>query len=295
MSVFNPATGKVLSGVFLGMIFGIMSFVGWKAAASLGEETRDPYPSIPHALLGAVAVIGTYYVFVTYATTIGFGPNGMDNFAEDAAWFDTLTRRYLGEGWAPFIDIAALTGAIASCIGIHPSTVRLLYTLGRDGNLSKAPAKVHPTRRSPWVAACVQTSFSVVLGLIFGYLVFGDPATTYGYFGDLGTLAVLFVYIFINASVFLHFLRKERENFPVVRHAFIPLVAAAAVGLPIYGLIYPLPDPPYNLWPYLIALWAVIGLGILFFISRRRPQVVEAMGRLLRCRRRRAGHGARGG
>jgi amino acid transporter len=242
-----------------------------------------------------VAIIGTYYVFVTYAATIGFGPNGMDNFAEDAAWFDTLTRRYLGEDWAPLIDIAALTGAIASCIGIHPSTVRLLYALGRNGNLSKALTKVHPTRRSPWVAASAQASFSVVLGLIFGYLVFGDPATTYGYFGGLATLAVLFVYIFINASVFLYFLRKERENFPVVRHAFIPLVAAAAVGLPIYGLIYLLPDPPYNLWRYLIALWAVIGLGILFFISRRRPQVVAAMGRLLRCRRRRAGHGARGG
>ncbi|HEX2182791.1 MAG TPA: hypothetical protein VHH10_10940, partial [Rubrobacteraceae bacterium] len=34
LSVFNPATGNGLGGVFLGMIYGIMSFVGWKAAAS---------------------------------------------------------------------------------------------------------------------------------------------------------------------------------------------------------------------------------------------------------------------
>ncbi len=118
----------------------------------------------------------------------------------------------------------------------------------------------------------------MVVGLIFGYLVFGDPATTYGYFGGLGTLAVLFVYIFINASVFLYFYRKERESFSVVRHALIPLVATAAVGLPIYGLVYPVPDPPYNLWPYLIAAWALIGLMILFFISRRRPELIETMG-----------------
>jgi amino acid transporter len=139
-------------------------------------------------------------------------------------------------------------------------------------------AKVHPTRRSPYVAASVQAGFSVILGLIFGYLVFGDPATTYGYFGGLGTLAVLFVYIFINVSVFLYFLRKERENFSVVRHALIPLVATAAVLLPIRGLLYPVPDPPYNLWPYLLLVWVVIGLVILFFISRRRPELVEAMG-----------------
>jgi amino acid transporter len=277
-SVFNPATGNGIGGVFLGMIYGIMSFVGWKAAASLGEETRDPHTSIPRALLGAVALIGTYYIFVTYAATIGFGPGGMDDFAQDTAWFDTLTRRFLGDGWAPFVGLAALTGAIASAIGIHNSTVRLLFSLGRDGILPRVMAKVHPTRRSPYVAASVQAGFSVILGLIFGYLVFGDPATTYGYFGGLGTLAVLFVYIFINVSVFLYFYRKERENFSVVRHALIPLVATAAVLLPIRGLLYPVPDPPYNLWPYLLLVWVVIGLVILFIISRRRPELVEAMG-----------------
>jgi amino acid transporter len=278
LSVFNPATGNGIGGVFLGMIYGIMSFVGWKAAASLGEETRDPHTSIPRALLGAVALIGTYYVFVTYAATIGFGPGGMDDFAQDTAWFDTLTRRFLGDGWAPFVGLAALTGAIASAIGIHNSTVRLLYSLGRDRLLPRFMARVHPTRRSPYVAASVQAGFSVILGLIFGYLVFGDPATTYGYFGGLGTLAVLFVYIFINVSVFLYFYRKERENFSVVRHALIPLVATAAVLLPIRGLIYPVPDPPFNLWPYLLLLWVVIGLVILFVITRRRPELIEAMG-----------------
>ena len=278
LSVFNPATGNSLGGVFLGMIYGIMSFVGWKAAASLGEETRDPHTSIPRALLGAVVLIGTYYVFVTYAATIGFGPSGMDDFAQDTAWFDTLTRRFLGDGWAPFVGLAALTGAIASAIGIHSSTVRLLFSLGRDGILPRAMARVHPTRQSPYVAASVQAGFSVILGLIFGYLIFGDPATTYGYFGGLGTLAVLFVYIFINVSVFLYFYRKERENFSFVRHALIPLVATAAVCLPIRGLLYPVPDPPYNLWPYLLAAWVLIGLVILFVISRRRPDLVEAMG-----------------
>jgi amino acid transporter len=278
LSVFNPATGSGLGGVFLGMIYGIMSFVGWKAAASLGEETRDPHTSIPRALLGAVAIIGTYYVFVTYAATIGFGPSGMDDFAQDTAWFDTLTRRFLGDGWAPFVGLAALTGAIASAIGIHNSTVRLLYALGRDGLLPRAFARVHPTRHSPYVAATVQAGGSVILGLIFGYLVFGDPATTYGYFGGLGTLAVLFVYIFINVSVFLYFYRKERENFSFVRHALIPLVATAAVCLPIRGLIYPVPDPPFNLWPYLLAAWVLIGLVILFVLSRRRPELIEAMG-----------------
>ena len=136
-----------------------------------------------------------------------------------------------------------------------------------------------PSRRSPYVAASFQAGFSVILGIIFSVFVFGDPATTYGYFGGFGTLAVLLVYIFVNVSVFLYFLRKERENFSVLRHAVIPLVATAAVCLPIYGLVYPDPDPPFNLWPYLIALWGVIGLVFLLVVSRRRPDIAEKMGR----------------
>jgi hypothetical protein len=56
------------------------------------------------------------------------------------------------------------------------------------------------------------------------------------------------------------------------------MVATAAVCLPIRGLIWPVPDPPYNLWPYLLAAWVLIGLVILFVISRRRPELIEAMG-----------------
>src|SRR3712207_9329837 len=78
------------------------------------------------------------------------------------------------------------------------STLFPYTTLFRS--LPRALARVHPTRHSPYVAATFQAGFSVVLGLSFGYLVFGDPATTYGYFGGLGTLAVLFVYIFINVD-----------------------------------------------------------------------------------------------
>lgn len=279
LSVFSPTAGSGIGGVFLGMIFGIMSFVGWKAAASLGEETREPRRNIPKALLGAVALIGTYYVFVTYAATIGFGPSNMDEFARDTVWFDTLTREYLGAAWVPFVGVAALTGAMASAIGIHNATVRLLYTLGRDGILPRAFSRVHSTRRTPWVAASFQAGFSVVLGIIFGTLVFGAPDETYGYFGALGTLSVLLVYIFINVAVFLYFSRKERSSFSLVRHVVIPLVATVAVCLPIYGLIYPVPDPPYNLLPYLLLAWGAIGVVVLALISRRRPGVVEAMGR----------------
>src|SRR5919199_1657410 len=45
---FNPgnATGD-WSGVFKGMVFAILAFIGFEAAAPLGEEARDPRRNIP--------------------------------------------------------------------------------------------------------------------------------------------------------------------------------------------------------------------------------------------------------
>ena len=47
LSVFTPAPGTDGSALFLGIVFGFLSFAGFEAAATLGEETRDPRRTIP--------------------------------------------------------------------------------------------------------------------------------------------------------------------------------------------------------------------------------------------------------
>ena len=61
-------------------------FIGFEAAASLGEETADPLRAIPKAILSAVLVALVFYVFVTWmmrvglrrgnAAPVGEGPGG---------------------------------------------------------------------------------------------------------------------------------------------------------------------------------------------------------------------------
>ena len=51
-SLFGITGGGVLGGILLG----ILLFVGFEAAASIGEESEDPHRSIPRALIGTVAV-----------------------------------------------------------------------------------------------------------------------------------------------------------------------------------------------------------------------------------------------
>src|SRR5262245_36710301 len=79
---FNPshATGE-WSGVFKGMVFAILAFIGFEAAAPLGEEARNPRRNIPRAVVGSAILIGLFYVLCAFAWVFGAG---FDDFVKQA-------------------------------------------------------------------------------------------------------------------------------------------------------------------------------------------------------------------
>ena len=72
-SAFSLAAGMPLSTVFLGVVFGFLSFAGFEAASTLGEETKRPNRDIPRAILGVAIFGGIYFVVVTAVESMGFG------------------------------------------------------------------------------------------------------------------------------------------------------------------------------------------------------------------------------
>ena len=69
------------------MVFGFLSFAGFEAAATLGEEARNPRRDIPRAILGTAIFGGIYFVFVTAVEVMGFGTDdaGVAAFVASAA------------------------------------------------------------------------------------------------------------------------------------------------------------------------------------------------------------------
>src|SRR5580704_14595249 len=73
LSVFQVTPGTSFSAVFLGVVFGFLSFAGFEAASTLGEEANRPTRDIPRAIFGVAVFGGVYFVVVTAVEMMGFG------------------------------------------------------------------------------------------------------------------------------------------------------------------------------------------------------------------------------
>jgi amino acid transporter len=272
---FSPsAPGASWSGIFLAMVFTVMSFVGFENTAVLGEESRDPRRAIPRATLAAVLVLGAYYVFTSYAEVSGFGVGNTAKFGDSQIPFDTLAKQYWNHGLSYLVATAAVTALLAGVVASHNATARVLYSLGRTGALPPALGRTHPKHHTPTIANTTHAIFSVAVGVSVGLGV--GPSNVYAYLGSFMVPAILLVYILVNVSVYRFYRRVHPGEFSIVKHALLPLLATAAFILPLKSVVWPVPPMPYVLAPYIVGGWIAIGLVWMAVLGRRRPESLSS-------------------
>jgi len=179
--------------VGLGVVFGILSFIGFDAAATLGEETRDPRRNVPRAVMGALGAVGIFYVLEMYALAAGYGlndPAKLAAFLQDPNPFVTLSDRVTPWLSQP-VQLAAIAGLFSCFLAIVNTTVRVMFSMGRDQVLPRSLGTVHPSWHSPFTAVVVQTLFTVVVGLSVGAWLGPGPTGAYGFTGAIGTVAIV--------------------------------------------------------------------------------------------------------
>jgi amino acid transporter len=279
---FTPgASGDGIKGVALGGVFGILSFVGFESAAVLGEETRNARRNIPRAVFGAMVIIGVFYVVMMYALTAGYhlnDPAQLKAFLNDPTPFPTLASRYAS--WLEqIIDIAAVFGLFSCFLAVQNATVRVLYAMGRDRVLPPQLGRIHDSWRSPFVAIFALTGLSIVAGLLLSAWL-GDGITdVYGWTGSLGTVAVIIVYILANVAL-IRFFRSDPER-SLWKHVVAPAVGVVALAYPLYYVAKPGQAGHYNLVPYLVLIWIVLGIVAYYVLRARSPEKLQAMGKVL--------------
>jgi amino acid transporter len=279
---FTPsAAPDGAKGAALGAVFGILSFVGFEAAAVLGEETRNARKNIPRAVFGAMAIIGVFYIFMMYALTAGYhlnDPAQLKAFLGDATPFPTLAARYAS--WMKqIIEIAAIFGLFSCLLAVQNATVRVIYSMGRDGVLPPALGRIHHSWRSPYAAIYAVTGMSILAGLLLSAWLGSGLTDVYGWTGSLGTVAVILVYIMANLALIRFFARDPERS--VWRHIVAPVAGIVALAYPLYYVAKPGQAHPYNLVPYIVLVWILIGLATYLYLRSRAPQKLAAVGKVL--------------
>lgn len=279
VSVFLPSSSPTgFSGVGLGVVFGLLSFVGFDAAATLGEETRNPKRSIPLAIIGALGAVGVFYVFVMYALTAGYGvtvPSHLAEFLQDSNPFLTMAAQIAPWLLQP-IEIAAIFGIFSCFLAIHSTTVRVMFSMGRDRVLPGALGRVHARWFSPHRAIYAQTTFTVVVASSVG-LWLGPGATgAYGFTGAIGTVAIIIVYMLSSIALIRYFWHTpERKRF---RHIVVPALGVVALAYPLYSVAAPGQAYPYNLVLIVVGVWVIAGTALYLYYRAKSPEKIAALG-----------------
>jgi amino acid transporter len=266
------------SGVGLGVVFGILSFIGFDAAATLGEETRNPRRNVPLAVAGALGAVGVFYVVVMYALTAGYGlndPANLDAFLKDPNPFVTLGRNVTPWLLQP-IELAAIAGIFSCFLAIHNTTVRVMFSMGRDRVLPSALGRVHQRWFSPLRAIVAQTVFTLAVGLGVGAWLGPGATGAYGFTGAIGTVAIVIVYLASCVALIRYFWHKPERR--IVTHVVLPILGVLALAYPLYSVSKPGQSYPYNLVPLVVLVWLVAGIGLFLYYRARSPEKITALG-----------------
>jgi amino acid transporter len=276
---FDPGVAPSGHGLALAVILAFTGYIGFEAAAVLGEEATNPRRVIPRAILGTVIVATVYFIFVTWAQAIGYGVAAAGRWAADPTALATLSDRYVGHWFATLVDIVVVIDAfVAALAGVH-LTARTLFAMGRDGGLPRQFALTTPRFRSPYVGIAASVLLTLVLGAWFGRhfgvsLYFDLMATT-------ASLGILFVYALVAIAGMVFFWnarRRGQERYNIVLDVVLPLIAVAICGYAIYSTLVPRPPAPISYSAWIALAWVAAGLLIVLGLVLTRPDRVRTFG-----------------
>ncbi|MFJ6217335.1 APC family permease [Streptomyces sp. NPDC092296] len=279
------------SHVFRGGMGGVLglsfaAFIGFEATAIYREEARQPNRTVPRATYAAIAFLGLFYTFITWAIVQAFGDEGVVKAAADdpSGMFFTAMTRYVG-GWATDLQrILIVTSLLAALLAFHNTITRYGYALAGEQAAPAVFRRVHPKHRSPWIGGAIQ-SVVAALAVLAAAASGIDPYNQFFlWVNSPGVVGILLLQALAAFAVFSFFRREDGHGVGRLRSVVAPLAATVllcgATALVCWKFdLFTGRGPAVN-WP-LIALVPVVflvGVAVALRMRSRRPEVYARLG-----------------
>jgi amino acid transporter len=279
---FKPSSSaQGWSGIFFGVLYGVLLFVGFETAANLGEEAKEPKRVIPIAVLATALIATAFYVLATYAQLAGFHFNLTAMSASASGPLFALGQPgpagYGGTWINRLLELVVLFDMVAVALGTGVSSTRGIFALARDRRLPAALATVSRRRGTPAAAIAVLGILAAanVLITVHWTSLFALPDTPH-YFAifawdsTFGGFALVVVYLLMCVGSIRSFLMKPGRVLAV----FAALVGIAITGGAIYASFYKVARPTIYA-PYAALGVLVVGIVIAVVTKGRTPAAMH--------------------
>ncbi|KQS56892.1 amino acid permease [Geodermatophilus sp. Leaf369] len=268
LDVFSVSPGTDVSAVFLGVVFGFLSFAGFEAAATLGEEAKNPRRDIPRAILGTALFGGVYFVVVTAVEMMAFGTDdaGVAAFTASPSLLGDIGTSYIGSWIGDVITLGAAISAFGCCLACVVGASRLVFAFSRDTASEGRETSGLAAVNGEGVPARAALASTLVMALIVAVsaLFFGAQAEdTFFWSGTIGTLILLVAYVLTTVgAIRLVFVQKKLPGVPMWQ-VVIPAAALVVLGYTIIRNVFPYPayaDGAAFWFPVVAGGWLLVGL-----------------------------------
>jgi len=264
--VFKLPTGTTTSAAFLAVVFGFLSFAGFEAAITLGEEAHAPKKDIPKALLWSALLVGAYYVFVTSVEVIGFGTDeaGVKAFTSSASLLGDLGTEFIGSWIGILITFGAAISGFACLLASVLAAARVLFALGRDADI-KTFSKVSDKNGVPTTAVFWVAGISLVTMSVWKFIYNAGSFDIFLATGTIGTVFMLIAYSLTTIGSIRFVFFSSKKHAPAYE-LIIPVIGFVVLAYTIYKNVWPIAPagPPRG---YVLTVLAVEIISIVFVIA----------------------------
>jgi amino acid transporter len=264
-SVFSVAPGTSSNNLFLGVVFGFLSFAGFEAAATLGEEANRPTRDIPRAIFGVAVFGGVYFTIVTAVEMMGFGTSaaGVKNFVNAPSLLGALGSSYVGNWVGDVITLGTAVSAFGCCLASTVGAARLMYALSRDARGERGLGA--PSRwGTPANATLLIVAMSAVIVIIYATAFHATAFDSFLWSGTIGTLILLVVYVLASLGCIMLVFVRQKLTVPTWQ-IVIPIAGLIVLGYTLYRNVWPYPTGDGRWFPVTAGVWLVVAVVAVIF------------------------------
>jgi amino acid transporter len=256
-------------GVMAAMIMGIATLVGFDAAANMAEEAKDPFRTVPRAIVGSVVAAGVLGMVFVIALTIAIDDIRM--VTASGSPVALILRDQLGVVMERSLLVAIVFAFFGAGLVTLATCARMVFAMARDARFPahQVMRRVSPRTHTPIPA----TVLIVVVGVGLMAALPGDALlkllTVTGLIGAVLYAGIVVLYLAVRKR-----LGRQEDAFDLGRFE-MPIAIGALVWSVV--VVFVLVSPPEALTAVLIAVGIVLVGGLYFaylFISNR--EVLES-------------------